>query len=254
MSIPEEIKMSSAKAMDARTRVLLEAPIAGTLLRLAAPNVLVMTAQAAAGLVETYFIGKLGTDPLAGVALVFPVVMFMQMMSAGAMGGGIASAIARALGAGRRADANALVSHAMVIAIGFGFLFMVGVLAFGRALYAAMGGTGGSLDAALIYSNWVFASAVLVWLFNSLAAVIRGIGNMAVPAIVTCAGARHPPGLDQPSRRLRRNPKMLGQAMRNSVGTMGPRNNRRVRGLNSTSAASVNDGAERLLLKAWPAI
>lgn len=92
--------------MDPRTRVLLEAPIAITLLRLAAPNVLVMVAQAAAGLVETYFIGKLGTDALAGVALVFPVVMLMQMMSAGAMGGGVASSIAQALGAGRRADAN----------------------------------------------------------------------------------------------------------------------------------------------------
>ena len=42
-----------------------------------------------------------------------------------------------------------------------------------------MGGTGASLDAALSYSHWVFAGAVLVWLFNSLAAVIRGTGNMA---------------------------------------------------------------------------
>ena len=99
---------TASQAIDPRTRILLEAPIASTLLRLAIPNMLVMLAQAAAGLVETYFIGKLGTDALAGVALVFPVVMLMQMMSAGAMGGGIASSIARALGAGRRADANAL--------------------------------------------------------------------------------------------------------------------------------------------------
>src|SRR5438105_12177221 len=175
--------------MDPRTRVLLEAPIASTLLRLAIPNVLIMLAQAAAGLVETYFIGKLGTDALAGVALVFPVVMLMQMMSAGAMGGGIASSIARALGAGRRADADALALHALVIALGFGLAFMVGVLTGGRALYAAMGGRGASLDAALTYSNWVFAGAVLVWLFNSLAAVIRGTGNMALPAAVICIGA-----------------------------------------------------------------
>jgi hypothetical protein len=90
---------------DQRTRALIEGPIAATLLRLAAPNMLVMFAQASVGLVETYFVGKFGTDPLAGVALVFPVIMLMQMMAAGAMGGGISSAIARALGAGRRADA-----------------------------------------------------------------------------------------------------------------------------------------------------
>jgi len=175
--------------MDARTRALLEAPIAPTLLRLAAPNMLVMVVQAAVGLVETYFIGKLGTDALAGVALVFPVVMLMQMMSAGAMGGGISSSIARALGAGRRADADALALHALVIALGFGIVFTLALLIGGRALYQAMGGSGASLAAAVTYSNWVFAGAVLVWMFNSVASVIRGTGNMALPAAVICIGA-----------------------------------------------------------------
>jgi hypothetical protein len=81
---------------DPRTRALIEGPIVPILLRLAAPNVLVMLAQTSVGLVETYFVGMLGTDALAGVALVFPVVMLMQMMSAGAIGGGMSSAIARA--------------------------------------------------------------------------------------------------------------------------------------------------------------
>ena len=175
--------------MNPRTKALLEAPILPTLLRLGAPNVLVMLAQAGVGLIETYFVGQLGTDALAGMALVFPVVMLMQMTSAGAMGGGIASAIARTLGAQRRDDADALVLHSMVIALGFGMLFSVAVLGGGRWLYARMGGSGGALDAAMVYSNWVFAGAVLVWLFNSLSAVIRGTGNMAYPAIVTVAGA-----------------------------------------------------------------
>jgi len=174
--------------MDPRTRALLEAPIAPTLLRLAAPNVLVLVAQASSGLIETYFVGKLGTDALAGVALVFPVFMLMQMMSAGAMGGGIASSIARALGSARRADADALAMHAVVIALGFAAAFTLGVLGGGRWLYSAMGGSGRALDAALVYSNWIFAGAVLVWVFNSLAAVVRGTGNMALPAWVTCVG------------------------------------------------------------------
>jgi putative MATE family efflux protein len=145
--------------------------------------------QASVGLIETYFVGKLGGDALAAMALVFPIVMLMQMSSAGAIGGGIASSIARALGARRRDDADALVLHAMVIALGFGLAFTSALLLGGRWLYAQMGGTGASLDAAQIYSNWVFAGAVLVWLFNSLGAVIRGTGNMAVPATVTVVGA-----------------------------------------------------------------
>ncbi len=175
--------------LDPRTRLLLEAPIAPTLLRLGAPTVLVMLAQAGVGLMETYFVGKLGTDALAGMALVFPAVMLMQMTSAGAMGGGIASAIARALGARRRNDADALVLHALLIAAVFALDFMVTVVAGGRWLYTRMGGSGGALDAALVYSNWVFGGALLVWLFNTLSAVIRGTGNMALPAYVTVAGA-----------------------------------------------------------------
>ena len=96
----------SSDALDPRTKLLIEAPITPTLLRLAIPNVITTGVQASTGLIETYFIGKLGTDALAGAALVFPGVMLMQMMSAGAMGGGVSSAIARALGAGRRDDAG----------------------------------------------------------------------------------------------------------------------------------------------------
>src|SRR5438128_7241416 len=189
-SRPEDAPPAApAQRFDPRTRVLLEGPITSTLLRLATPNVLVMLMQASVGLIETYFVGRLGTDALAGVALALPVLMLMQMMSAGAMGGGISSAVARALGAGRRADADALVLHALAIAVGFGLAFTVAVLGGGRWLYGAMGGQGASLTAALTYSNVVFSGAILIWIFNSLANVIRGTGNMAIPAAVTSAGA-----------------------------------------------------------------
>lgn len=175
--------------MDSRTRRLLEAPIVPTLLRLAAPNVLVMLVQASTGLIETYFIAGLGTDALAGMALVFPLVMTIQMISAGAMGGGIMSAVSRTLGADRRQDANALVWHASAIGLVLGAGTTAAAIGFGPWLYAAMGGRDGSLSAALTYSHVVFAAAPFMWLFNSLAAVIRGTGNMMLPATVMVLGA-----------------------------------------------------------------
>ena len=175
--------------MNPRTRQLLEAPLVPLLLKLAAPNVLVMVAQASVGLIETYFVARLGADALAGVSLVFPALMLAQMISAGAMGGGILSAIARALGGGRREDANALVWHALAIAVGLGLLTSLLMLTLGPTLFRAMGGAEGSLAAALTYSNTIFAGALLLWLFNSLAAVIRGTGDMLLPAIVICGGA-----------------------------------------------------------------
>ncbi|MEH6491717.1 MATE family efflux transporter [Halopseudomonas sp.] len=173
---------------DARTRRLLQAPILPLLLMMSWPNVLIMCAQASTGLIETWWVAKLGTDALAGMALVFPGVMLMQMMSAGAMGGGISSAVARALGAGRRSDANALVWHALLINGAIGLLFSLLFLMFGSPLYRFMGGDGASLAAALEYSNVVFAGTPALWLMNALASVIRGTGNMLFPALVTCAG------------------------------------------------------------------
>jgi putative MATE family efflux protein len=175
-------------SMNPRTRLLLEGRVVPTLLLLAVPNVLVMLAQALTGLVETWFVSRLGTDALAGMALVFPGFMMMQMLSAGAVGGGISSAIARALGAGRKEDADALVLHAIVVNVGLGLVFSLLVLVWGRPLYAAMGGEGASLDAALGYSNVVFAAVWLVWLMNALASILRGTGNMLVPSIAICAG------------------------------------------------------------------
>jgi Na+-driven multidrug efflux pump len=178
----------SAAEMNARTRMLLTAPILPTLLRLAWPNVLVMVAQASTGLIETWWVSHLGSDALAGMALVFPGYMMMGMLSAGAIGGGVASAIARALGAGRRDDADALVMHALVINLALGLMTSALFLAFGRDLYAAMGGRGASLDAAMRYSNVVFAGNILLWLTNALASVIRGTGVMLFPSAVVCVG------------------------------------------------------------------
>src|SRR5437763_1163552 len=129
-------------ALDPRTLRLLEAPIAPMLLQLAWPNIAVMLAMASTGLIETWWVSRLGLDALAGVALVFPGFMMMQMLSGGAMGGGISSAIARALGGGRRDAADALVLHARVINVVIGSVFSALVLGFGPSYYRALGGEG----------------------------------------------------------------------------------------------------------------
>ncbi len=183
-----QVDAGALSAMSPRTQLLLRGAIVPTLLRMAWPNILVMLAQAATGLIETWWVSRLGTDALAGMAVVFPGFMMMQMLSAGAMGGGISSAIARALGGNRQADAQALVMHALIINLALGAVFSAVFLLFGRSIYHAMGADGASLEAALLYSNVVFAGTALVWLMNALASVIRGTGNMLVPSLSVCIG------------------------------------------------------------------
>ncbi len=158
---------------------LLSAPIVPTLLRLSAPGVLLAAFQSMVSVGDTYFVGRLGTAPLAGLAL----VLLLQMTSAGAMGGGVSSAIARALGAGEPAAARRLAVHALVIAAAMGAAFTVLILLLGRTIYSLLGGADESLRNALAYSNVVFAGAIVVWIANTLSAVLRGAGNMTLPAL-----------------------------------------------------------------------
>jgi putative MATE family efflux protein len=171
-----------------RTRLLLEGPIVPTLLRLAAPNVVVnVVLIAVTATVDAHFVGQVGPDALAGLSLVFPLIMLMQQMANSSMGGAIASAIARAIGAGRHADATALVIHGIVVAAGMAVIFASVLLIGGPAIYTLMGGAGDTRAAALEYSNAIFAGALAYWLLSTLTSVVRGTGQATVLAVVYLA-------------------------------------------------------------------
>jgi putative MATE family efflux protein len=166
------------------TNPLLIGSIGATLWRLSLPNMLAMLATALVAVAETGYVGMLGTEQLAGMALVFPLVMLQQMLSAGSMGGGISAAISRALGANDALRAQSLARHAACIALVAGLLFTLLFLIFGSAIYRALGGTGLALSEALVYSNVVFLGAISIWMTNALASVVRGCGNMKFPSQV----------------------------------------------------------------------
>jgi putative MATE family efflux protein len=182
MTIDAPIDLRPADVPASPSNHLVTAPILPTLLRLAVPNTIAMAGSALVAIAETSYIGRLGTEPLAGIALVFPFAMLTQMMSAGAMGGGVSSAISRALGAGNRDRAADLAFHAAMIGVCAGLFFTVMMLGFGRSFYALLGGRGGVLEQSLHYSQVLFSGAVSIWLVNTLASVVRGTGDMRTPS------------------------------------------------------------------------
>lgn len=173
----------------ARQEAILNGPVFATMLQLALPTTLVLIAQTLVNVAETYYVSFLGTPALIGVSLVFPVWMLMTMMAAGGIGGGVASAVARATGAGRHDDVNTLILHSVVVAVVFGLGFTAFFIGFGELIYSALGGSGESLKAAHEYSVYVFLASIPIWIVNLLSAVLRGIGNVKVPAAVTLIGA-----------------------------------------------------------------
>jgi len=168
---------------------LLDGPILRTLLWLAWPNVIALSAGTCVVIAETSYIGRLGVESLAAMALVFPCVILTMTMSGGAMGGGVASAIARAIGAGDTERASTLAAHALLIGLCFGLVFMLGMLIFGPRLLELLGGRGNVLAQAVAYTQIFFGGAVVPWLLNTMAGILRGTGNMKLPSLMMLSSA-----------------------------------------------------------------
>jgi Na+-driven multidrug efflux pump len=181
---PAPAATAAAAARAARTARLLTGPIGPTLARLAAPNVLAMVVVSAMSIAEGAFAGLLGLNALAGLALVFPFVMLVQMLSAGAMGGAISAAVARALGAGDAPRAARLALHAFLIAICAAGLSAALMTLFGPSIFALLGGEGEALSGAVAYASVFFPGCAALWLCHAALSVIRGTGNMATPSLL----------------------------------------------------------------------
>ena len=166
---------------------LLTAPIGRSLVRLAGPTTAVMAVQILVAVAEAWFVAQVGIDALAGIVLVIPFITLMMNMANGGMGGGVASALARALGAGRHEDARALVLHALVLGLGCALVFTVFAWTALPAIFVWLGGTGDVLQQALSFSYVWFSGAIVLWSTAFLSALLRGAGDAATPGRIGVA-------------------------------------------------------------------
>src|SRR5215472_4101033 len=174
--------ISPARRVAARTKLLLEGPILATLLRLAAPNILNLIAFVGVITFDGFFLGKIGTDALAGASLAFPWIMLILQTTNSGMGAGVSSAVARALGAGERDRADELTFHAFLLALALAGIFSTVLLLAAPFMFGWMGGRDTMLIDALAYANVAFGGAVCITVLNLLGNAVRGTGNMSLPA------------------------------------------------------------------------
>jgi len=167
----------------ARTKLLLEGPILPTLLRLAAPNVLNLFAFAGVITFDGFFLGRIGTNALAGASLAFPWVMLVLQTTNSGMGSGVSSAVARALGAGRRDRADDLVFHAFVLALVLGTMFSAALLLGAPVMFRWMGGRDEMLSDALAYANVALGGAVCISVLNLLLSASPELLKLAGPRL-----------------------------------------------------------------------
>ena len=170
--------------MDPRTQQMLSAPPLPLLVGMAAPSTVAFFIQGSVSLAEVWFIGQLGEISLAAIALAFPLLMLTQTLAGGAMGGAVAAAIARALGAGDTVRAERLVWHALALAVMGGVGLLVIFLLGGRAFLQFLGGEDEVLRQAYAYAVVLLSGSVFLWLIGTVTAIYRGMGEMQFPAAV----------------------------------------------------------------------
>jgi putative MATE family efflux protein len=145
--------------------------------------------QGSVTIAEIYFIGRLGTVSLAAMALVFPLMMLVQMLASGTIGGSVTGVIARTLGAGQEEKAEALLWHVLYLSLAFGVALFIVYLLFGEAILRLLGGEAIVLEQALVYVGIFFPGSVVVWLAHMMMGVVRGTGNMKLPAAMMIIAA-----------------------------------------------------------------
>ena len=171
-----------ARPVAARTKLLLEGPVFATLLRLAAPNILNLVAFVAVIVFDGFFLGRIGTAALAGASLAFPWIMLALQTTNSGMGAGVSSAVARALGAGKREYADELTFHALLLALILAGIYSTVMLLAAPSIFAWMGGRDAMLTDALSYARVAFGGAVCITVLNLLGNAVRGTGNMSLHA------------------------------------------------------------------------
>ncbi|MGB5898367.1 MAG: MATE family efflux transporter [Geitlerinemataceae cyanobacterium] len=167
---------------------LTEGPVAAQLLKLTLPMVWGVFAVIAFNLVDTYFVGQLGTAQLAAMSFTFPVVMTLGSLAMG-LGIGASSVIARAIGEGDMSRVQRFTTNSLTLALTVVILFASLGLATIDPLFQALGAEPEVLPFIRQYMQiWYFGIVFLVvpMVGNS---AIRAAGNTLTPSIIMTVAA-----------------------------------------------------------------
>ena len=168
--------------------IILKGSVFKMVCKLSLPNFLGVSSMPIIIFMDAFFISKLGNIELASLALVFPFLTVMQMMSAGAIGGATTSSISRHLGKSNISGANSAAWHAIIIAIVLSLIYSMFFLFFPDYIFIKMGAKGDVLENAIWYAQVSFGGAIFIWLVYILSAIFRAIGDVITPAIIQIIG------------------------------------------------------------------
>ncbi len=167
-----------------RLNLILEDSVSTMLIKLAGPNLISVVLMTSVTFADAWYVGKVGIGPLASLALIFPLQSLMQMMGMGAIGGGIASSVGRAVGRNDFKAANQVIWHAVLLSAAMSFLYIITLGVFAEKILIILGSPPESIPDATQYAKILFGMAPVLWLYFAMSSILRGIGSIQLVAIV----------------------------------------------------------------------
>jgi putative MATE family efflux protein len=137
---------------------------------------------------DTYFVGQLGTLPLAAMGFTFPVSFSLIAIGLG-VGIGASSVLSRLLGSGDRARVQRITTHAMLLGTVLGLAVMVAGLASIEPVFRALGADAQTLPLIREYMEVYYFGGFLIILPMVGNFAIRAAGDARVPAVILTTSA-----------------------------------------------------------------
>lgn len=175
-----------AASRDARD--LTQGPVFGHILRLVVPMSFGIVAMMLVGVVDAYWVGRLGTAQQAAVQFVFPISMLVMSVAIG-LGAGAVSVVARAAGRGDASRTRRVATDAVSLSfLIVGLVSILGVLSI-DPLFRAMGATDVMMPFVREYMVIWFAGIVFVVGPMVASNILRALGDAILPSLIMIVGA-----------------------------------------------------------------
>ena len=168
--------------MRKRNKNLTEGKIKQQLFSLAWPMLMGMMGMVVFNLVDTFYVGKLGVEPLAAMSFSFPVIMFINSLSQG-VGIGTSSLISRNIIHTERGEVKMMASRAILLGLIVVLLFVIAGIQTIGPVFKSLGAKGDVLNYVHDYMS--------IWYFGVPFVVIPMIGNN----IIRATGDTFTPGM-----------------------------------------------------------
>ena len=168
------------KKTKGRGRNLTEGEMLKTLFLLAAPVVLGMALQTGFNIIDTFFIGMLGSEELAAISVTFPVVFIFIAIASG-LAIGSTALVSQSIGARKTSKASNIALHSIIIGIITGTTIAVLGVFFSPPLFRFMGVSGHILEMTIQYANLIFFGFVFLFIGFIAQGIIQADGDTVTP-------------------------------------------------------------------------